>query len=356
MFVTWVHRTPEGYDVPLACHQVNTRQLKTLHYVIRQQERPNVPDDEVPVEPTGRGRSRTPRNASPEILSSPVEFKDLDKMGPATMDLAHSPINPVDKVVWEPMKTLNQLDGVIVDFIMEDDPDDVPPSLNCPSSTGSRTPPPLCSPLLFRQLCTVLKKTSNDERQGNDAVGVQGGGADTDRVMVGGGGFGIQDDPRELTLFPDAGDLLNVSFFLEPEVLPVHSLALDSVVGMYAEDSFMHVGDSDCTVAMVDTLVRRPRASKRKVLERRCKACAHKGCSQRTENTKKKPVRGEARAHKGHLVETSGQWHLACRSRCHVSCGAMPASRVECDSILSFRSCLAAHPGSAGTPARSGHS
>jgi len=46
---------------------------------------------------------------------------------------------------------------------------------------------------------------------------------------------------------------LNASFFLEPEVSPVHSLALDSVVGVYVEDSFMHVGDADGTVAIVDT-------------------------------------------------------------------------------------------------------
>jgi len=85
---------------------------------------------------------------------------------------------------------------------MEDDSDDDPLSLNSPSSTGSRTPPPLCSPLSFRQLRTVPKKTNNDERQGNDAMGVQGGGADADGVMVGGGGFGIQDDHHELTHFP----------------------------------------------------------------------------------------------------------------------------------------------------------
>ena len=41
-------------------------------------------------------------------------------------------------------------------------------------------------------------------------MGVQGGGADADGVMVGRGGFGIQDDHRELTPFPDAVDLLNV--------------------------------------------------------------------------------------------------------------------------------------------------
>jgi len=84
-------------------------------------------------------------------------------------------------------------------------------------------------------------------------MGVQGGGADADGVMVGGGGFGIQDDHRELTPFPEAGDLLNASFFLEPEVSPVHSSALDLVVGVHAEDSVMHVGDADGTVAMVDT-------------------------------------------------------------------------------------------------------
>ena len=133
------------------------------------------------------------------------------------------------------MKALNQLDGATVtgDFIMEDDSDDTPPSHNSPSSTGSRTPPPLCSPLLFRQLCMVPKKTNNDERQGNDAMGVQGGGADADGVMVSGGGFGIQDDHHKLTPFPDAGDLLNLSFFLEPGVSPVHSLALDTVVAIY---------------------------------------------------------------------------------------------------------------------------
>ena len=65
--------------------------------------------------------------------------------------------------------------------------------------------------------------------------------------MAGGGGFGIQDDHRDLTPFPDAGDLLNASFS------PVHFLALHSVVGDYAEDSVMHVGDAGGTVAMVNT-------------------------------------------------------------------------------------------------------
>ena len=33
----------------------------------------------------------------------------------------------------------------------------------------------------------------------------------------------------------------------------MHSLALDSIDGVHAEDSVMHVGDTDDTVAMVDT-------------------------------------------------------------------------------------------------------
>jgi len=132
-------------------------------------------------------------SATINLAHSPVDsvpredFKDLDKMGLLTIRLSH----PVDKVVWEPMKALKQLDGATGDFIMEDNSDDAPPSLNSPSSTGSRTPPPLCSPLSFLQLRTVPKKTNNDERQGNDAMGVQGGGADAEGVMAGRGGFGI---------------------------------------------------------------------------------------------------------------------------------------------------------------------
>jgi len=144
MFVTWVHRTAEGYDVPLACQLVNTLHLKALHFAISQHERPNVPDDKVPLEPTGRGRSRTPRDASAEILPSPVEFKDLDKMGAATIDLAHLSINPVDKVVWEPMKALNQLDEATGDFIMEDNSNDSTPYLKYSKSA----PLPHCA-LLF---------------------------------------------------------------------------------------------------------------------------------------------------------------------------------------------------------------
>jgi len=192
---------------------------------------------------------------APPLVDSvpPEDFKDLDKMGSPTIHLSPSSIDPADKVVWEPMKALNQLDRATGDFIMEDNSDDTPPSLNSPRSTGSRTPPPLCSPLSFRQLRTVHQKTNNDERQGNDAMNFQGGGADADGVMGGGVGLGIQDDHCELTPFPYAGDLLNASFSLELGVSPVHSSVVDSVVGVYAEDSVMHVGDTDGTIAMVDT-------------------------------------------------------------------------------------------------------
>ena len=102
------------------------------------------------------------------------------------------------------MKALNQLCGATGDFIMGDDSNDCPPSLNSPSSTGSDYPPPLCSPLSFRQLRAVPNKSDNDERQSKYAMGVQGGGGDA-----------IKDDHSELTPFPDAGDLLNAcSFFL----------------------------------------------------------------------------------------------------------------------------------------------
>jgi len=151
------------------------------------------------------------------------------------------------------MKALNQLDRATGDFIMEENSQDCPPSLNSPNSIGTHNFPPLCSPLSFCQLRAVPNRTDNDERQGNGAMGVQGGGSDADGVMAGGGVFGIQDDYREFTPFSDAGDLWNASFFLEPEVSPVHSSALDSFDGVHTEDSFMHVGDADGTVAMVDT-------------------------------------------------------------------------------------------------------
>jgi len=100
--------------------------------------------------------------------------------GRSHIRLAPSPIDLVNKVVWDPMKALNQLDRTAGDFIMEDDSDDAPPSHNSQTNTGSRTPPPLCSPLSIHQLRTVPTKISYDESQGNDAMGVQGGGADAD--------------------------------------------------------------------------------------------------------------------------------------------------------------------------------
>jgi len=105
-----------------------------------------------------------------KVQKPPEDFKDFDKMGAATP----SPIDPVNKVVWEPMKTLNQLEGAAGDFIMEDDSNNTPPCHNSSSSTGSHTPPPLCSPLSVPQFRMVPTKTSKNERKGNDAMGVQG--------------------------------------------------------------------------------------------------------------------------------------------------------------------------------------
>jgi len=133
------------------------------------------------------------------------DLKDLDKLGTVTIDLAPPPVEPVDKVVQEPMEALNQLDGDAGDFILEADPAAVPLSLNSPSSTGSRKSLPLRSPLSIHQLRIVFNTTSNDEGQGNDTMQVQGDRADG--VQEGGGGFGIQFDNGEHTLVPDTGDI-----------------------------------------------------------------------------------------------------------------------------------------------------
>ena len=72
------------------------------------------------------------------------------------------------------MEALNQLDGVAGDFSLEEDSADVPLSPSSPSNTASRNPPRVHSPLPIHQLRTVYKTTTNDEGQGNDAMGVQG--------------------------------------------------------------------------------------------------------------------------------------------------------------------------------------
>jgi hypothetical protein len=75
----------------------------------------DVPDDKVPFEPSDRGRSRTPRDVPADMLPLPEEFKDLDKMGTAVIDRAPLPVDPANKVVWEPMEALTQLDGATDD-------------------------------------------------------------------------------------------------------------------------------------------------------------------------------------------------------------------------------------------------
>ena len=59
----------------------------------------------------------------------------------------------------------------------------------------------------------VSKPTTNDERPGNDAMGVQGKRADAEGFLADGGSFGNQVEQLELTPVPDVGDLLKVSFF-----------------------------------------------------------------------------------------------------------------------------------------------
>jgi len=80
------------------------------YYALCQQEMPDVPDDKVPLEPSDRGRSRTPRDVPADMLTLPEEFKDLDKMGAAVIYHSTLPVVPVNKVVWEPMEALTQLD------------------------------------------------------------------------------------------------------------------------------------------------------------------------------------------------------------------------------------------------------
>jgi len=164
------------------------------------------------------------------------------------------------------------MDGAAGDFFLEADPANVPLSPNIPSNTGPRKPPPLCSPPSIYQLrkrcenndnqpivlspvhssTIVYKKTTNDEGQGNDTMGVQGERADADGVQEGGGGFGMQVDHSEHTLVPDTGDLWNVSCSMEPGVSQMQSLSLVSDFGFDTVDSIMVVGDASSSLATVD--------------------------------------------------------------------------------------------------------
>jgi len=83
--------------------------------------------------------------------------------------------------------------------------------------------------------------TADDERLGNDAMGVQGSRASLEGVLAGGGGFGDQDDQRELTPEPDVGDLLSAFCFLEPGVSQVQSSATD-------EEMMLDVGGFEAVV------------------------------------------------------------------------------------------------------------
>jgi len=89
------------------------RKMLWHYHALRQQEMPDVQDDKVPLEPSDRGRFCTPRDVPADILPLPEEFKDLDKLGAPVIDHAPPPVFPVNKVVWEPMEALTQLDGAV---------------------------------------------------------------------------------------------------------------------------------------------------------------------------------------------------------------------------------------------------
>jgi len=109
-----------------SCHKaVDTvggmRKMLRCYHALCQQEMPDVPDDKFPLEPSARERSRTPRDVPADMLPLPEEFKDLDKIGSSFINLAPPPVAPVDKVVWEPMEALTQLDWATDDSVMEED-------------------------------------------------------------------------------------------------------------------------------------------------------------------------------------------------------------------------------------------
>jgi len=95
---------------------------------------------------------------------------------------APPPVDSVVMVLREPMEALNQLDGAVGDFIL-------PISPTSPRNAGSHNPPPALSPLLIHQLRTVPKMAADDERLGDDAMGVQGSRASLAGVLAGGVGF-----------------------------------------------------------------------------------------------------------------------------------------------------------------------
>jgi len=114
------------------------------------------------------------------------DLKDLDKLGIdlktslAAIVLAPPPIDLVVTVIRARMEALNQLDGTAGDFIL-------PLSPTSPSNAGSRNPPPPLSSLLIHQFRTVPKVTCNDERLGDEAMGVQGSRASLAGVLADGG-------------------------------------------------------------------------------------------------------------------------------------------------------------------------
>ena len=150
MFVAWVHRTAEGYGVPLACQPVNTRHLKALHYAIRQQERPDV-------QPSCHTLRITHFESSPD--SSLFNWIITPRM--LVMEMVH----PLTHSYWRHGHSMQNYTSLLVmEMVSCKMPFSVTPSQRAQGHTCQRrplgTPAPGASGLLFalpqRSLCTEL--------------------------------------------------------------------------------------------------------------------------------------------------------------------------------------------------------
>jgi len=129
---------PKNQKTSLFDIRIGSRHLKAQHYAVRQQEWPDAPDVRVPLEPTGRGRSRTRRDASADILleapapTPPEVCTALDQMGGASpaAPLKALPPSPVAK----DFEALNQLDGAAGDS----EPSSSPTLLSQGNDAGGR--------------------------------------------------------------------------------------------------------------------------------------------------------------------------------------------------------------------------
>jgi len=96
--------------------RIRSRHLKAVHYAVHQQEWPDAPDVRVSLEPTGRDRSRSRRDAPADILLEapapmpPEVCTALDQMGWALPAAPSEALPPA-----KDFEALNQLDGAAGD-------------------------------------------------------------------------------------------------------------------------------------------------------------------------------------------------------------------------------------------------